>query len=420
MGPNPLIGVLYHWIGGLASASNFIPFKGIRKWAWEVYWLIQGVFSWIIAPSFMAWLLVPDVFAILHATSPHVLGMTWFWGVLWGFGGLTFGLTIRYLGIALGYAIALGLCTVFGTLMPPLFSGQLAQIASEHSGQVILFGLFVCVVGIVINAAAGVRKQGELSDEKKKETVLEFSFTKGLLVAVFSGIMSSCFAYGLASGKPIAAVTRAHLVQNGRLDLWQGLPVLIVVTLGGFTTNLIWCAFLILRNKRLGEFIGRIPALPMPARSLGAAAAPVPPATLISDAQTRQSTRRKRNTRNSKTSTSSAPTAATRASHSSATTSTQALPASSGTSSFFSTAWARPRWGSTISPAGPCTWPASSSSPPSGASPSKSGMAPRAARRSSSASVCSCSSSRPSSSATATTLKQELLLERTSSGPDYH
>ena len=286
MGPNPLIGVLYHWIGGLASASNFIPFKGIRKWAWEVYWLIQGVFSWIIAPSFMAWLLVPDVFAILHATSPHVLGMTWFWGVLWGFGGLTFGLTIRYLGIALGYAIALGLCTVFGTLMPPLFSGQLAQIASEHSGQVILFGLFVCVVGIVINAAAGVRKQGELSDEKKKETVLEFSFTKGLLVAVFSGIMSSCFAYGLASGKPIAAVTRAHLVQNGRLDLWQGLPVLIVVTLGGFTTNLIWCAFLILKNKRLGEYIGRMPALSMPARSLGAAAAPVPPATLISDAQT--------------------------------------------------------------------------------------------------------------------------------------
>ena len=267
MGPNPLIGVLYHWMGGLASASNFIPFKGIRKWAWEVYWLIQGIFSWIIAPSFMAGLLVPDVFAILRATSPHVLGMTWFWGVLWGFGGLTFGLTIRYLGIALGYAIALGLCTVFGTLMPPLFGGQLRQIASDRSGQVILFGLFICVIGIVINAVAGVRKQGELSEEKKKETVLEFSFTKGLLVAIFSGIMSSCFAYGLASGKSIAAVTRVHLVQNGRLDLWQGLPVLIVVTLGGFTTNLIWCAFLILKNKRLGEFIGRMPQPPMPARS---------------------------------------------------------------------------------------------------------------------------------------------------------
>ncbi len=286
MGPNPFIGVIYHWIGGLASASNFIPFKGIRRWAWEIYWLIQGIFSWLIAPTFFAVLLVPHLFPILAASSTRVLGVTWFWGLLWGIGGLTFGLTVRYLGIALGYAIALGLCTVFGTLMPPLFSGELGEIASDRSGQVILFGLFVCVVGIFINGLAGVRKQRELSDEEKKKTVEEFSFTKGILVAVFSGIMSSCFAYGLASGKPIALSTRDRLISGGHSDLWQNLPVLILVTLGGFTTNFIWCTFLILKNRRAGQFFGRMSAAdPLP-RSLGAAAAdPAAPAVLMDDAQ---------------------------------------------------------------------------------------------------------------------------------------
>ena len=223
MGPNPFIGVLYHWIGGLASASNFIPFKGIRRWAWEIYWLIQGIFSWLIAPTFFAALLVPDLFHILASGSTRVLGITWFWGLLWGIGGLTFGLTIRYLGIALGYAIALGLCTVFGTLMPPIFSGELGRIASDRSGQVILFGLFICVVGIVINGLAGVRKQRELSDEEKKKTVEEFSFGKGILVAVFSGIMSSCFAYGpgirQTSGAEHAAIvwSREDIRTYGRI-----------------------------------------------------------------------------------------------------------------------------------------------------------------------------------------------------------
>jgi L-rhamnose-H+ transport protein len=275
LGANPFIGVIYHWIGGLASASNFIPFKGIRRWAWEVIWLVQGIFSWLIAPSVMAALFVPGVFQILASTSVHTLGITFLWGLLWGFGGLTFGLSIRYLGIALGYAIALGLCTIFGTLMPPLFSGQLGVIASERSGQIILAGLGVCILGIVVNGIAGIRKERELTDAQKKQSVGEFSFVKGLLVAIFSGIMSACFAYGLSSGKPISEVTRTHLVQSGRLELWQSLPVLIVITLGGLVTNVIWSLILIVKNRRAAEFLGHIGGdLPlMPARSLGAAAA---------------------------------------------------------------------------------------------------------------------------------------------------
>ena len=119
MGPNPFIGVIYHWIGGFASATNFIPFRGIKRWSWEIYWLIQGFAAWIVAPLVLAGLLVPNLFGILRAAPPSSIHYALLWGALWGVGGLTFGLAIRYLGIALGYAIALGLCTAFNSRIGP-------------------------------------------------------------------------------------------------------------------------------------------------------------------------------------------------------------------------------------------------------------------------------------------------------------
>src|ERR1700749_2609181 len=140
VGPNPFIGVIYHWLGGLASASNFIPFRGIKRWSWEIYWIIQGVAAWIVAPMVLALLLVPHLFVILNVAPSASIYYACFWGVMWGVGGLTFGLSIRYLGIALGYAIALGFCTAFGTLMPPIFSGQIRSIFHQPGGRVILVG----------------------------------------------------------------------------------------------------------------------------------------------------------------------------------------------------------------------------------------------------------------------------------------
>jgi L-rhamnose-H+ transport protein len=191
VGPNPFIGVLYHWIGGLASASNFIPFRGIKRWSWEIYWIIQGIAAWIIAPMIMALLLVPHLFPILHAAPSASITYACVWGVLWGVGGLTFGLSIRYLGIALGYAIALGFCTAFGTLMPPIFSGQMSSILHETSGQVILAGVGVCMLAIAVSGLAGYSKEHEISSEDRAEAgERDFSFGKGLAVAIFAGIMS--------------------------------------------------------------------------------------------------------------------------------------------------------------------------------------------------------------------------------------
>jgi L-rhamnose-H+ transport protein len=256
---NPLLGVVYHWLGGLASASCYLPFRGIKRWSWETYWLVQGTCSWILAPILIASLLVPNVSGILHAAPASSVAYAYMWGCLWGIGGLTCGLAIRFLGFALGYPIVLGLCTVFGTLMPPIFSGTIGAILRENSGHIILLGLGVCVVGILFSGFAGRSKEEELSDSEKQETVKEFQYGKGLAVAILSGIMSACFAYGLAAGKPIGDIAKTELLSHGGSDIWQNLPVLIVVMLGGFTTNFVWCVILLIRNRSASQYVG-VPA----------------------------------------------------------------------------------------------------------------------------------------------------------------
>jgi L-rhamnose-H+ transport protein len=260
---NPLLGVLYHWLGGLAAASFYIPFRGVRKWSWETYWLVGGFFSWIIAPLVFASLLVPGFWQCIRETEGKSLGLAWFFGVMWGIGGLTFGLSMRYLGIALGVAVALGFCAAFGTLVPPIFAGEFGEIAGTGSGQITLLGILACLVGIGISGMAGMSKERELSAEEKSATIKEFNFTKGMLMATFAGVMSSCMAYGLAAGKPLAEATKTLLLEQGRSDLWQNLPVLVVVLSGGFTSNFIWCVFLNFSNRSGGEYIAASSGIPL-------------------------------------------------------------------------------------------------------------------------------------------------------------
>jgi len=251
MNPNPALGVFFHWLGGLASGSFYVPYKGVKHWAWETYWLAGGFFSWIIAPWILASLLTKDLFAVLGQAPASALFWAFFFGLLWGVGGLTFGLTMRYLGLSLGMAVVLGLCAAFGTLMPPIFRGQfMTQVVGTMSGRVILFGIFVCLAGITAAGLAGISKERVMSPEQQKAAIEEFDLRKGIVVAILSGVMSACFAYGLAAGDPIKALT----LQHGTAKLWQGLPVLIVVLVGGFLTNFIWCLILLSRNKTGYQF----------------------------------------------------------------------------------------------------------------------------------------------------------------------
>jgi len=257
---NPFLGVFYHWLGGLASGSFYVPYKGVKKWAWEVYWLVGGFFSWIICPWVLALLLTNDVVGVLRQQSATTLWWTFFFGAMWGFGGLTFGLTMRYLGMSLGMGVALGYCAAFGTLVPPMFPSffpkgavveTIRQIAATTPGQVTLAGVAICLLGIGIAALAGLTKEREMPEEEKKKAIAEFSFTKGILVATFSGIMSACFAFAITWGAPI----KESSIQAGTSAIWSGLPRYIVIMLGGFTTNFVWCVLLYLKNKTGYQFI---------------------------------------------------------------------------------------------------------------------------------------------------------------------
>jgi L-rhamnose-H+ transport protein len=226
----------------------------VKRWSWEIFWLTGGLFSWLFAPWFFASIQTHDLIGVMAQVPPRIVGLCVLFGVLWGFGGLTYGLTMRYLGLSLGMAVALGLCTVFGTLIPPLFQGDFAaKLLDTPSGRIILLGLIITLAGIVVVALAGARKDAALSTEQKAAVIAEFNFRKGVLVAIFSGIMSACFAFGLAAGEPIKALSAAA----GTGPLWTGLPTLCLVMFGGLLTNATWCSLLILRNRSAGEWLGR-------------------------------------------------------------------------------------------------------------------------------------------------------------------
>ena len=247
------LGVLLHAIGGFAAGSFYIPFKKVRNWAWESYWLAGGAFSWILAPWVVAILVVPGLFSVITKTPATTILWTYLFGVLWGIGGLTFGLSMRYLGMSLGYAIALGFCAAFGTIIPPIFKGEFGDLLAHTSGVVTLAGICICLVGIAICGWAGVSKEKEMPDEKKKETIKEFNFAKGLWVAIFAGVMSACMAFGIETGKPIADLAFGR----DSTSLWKNSPIFIFVLAGGFTTNFLWCAYLNIKNRTANDYLNR-------------------------------------------------------------------------------------------------------------------------------------------------------------------
>jgi len=244
-------GIFLHALGGFAAGSFYIPLKKVKSWNWESAWLVNGVFSWIIAPWVVGLLTVPHLKEILADAPGDCLLWCYLYGVLWGVGGLTFGLSMRYLGMSLGYAVALGLCAAFGTLIPPLYDGRLDELIGSVSGRTTLIGVLVCLAGIALCGFAGIRKERELPEGKTRESIEEFSLFKGYLVALFAGVMSACMAFGFRAGKPIAALA----VEKGVHPLWQQGAILVIILAGGFTTNFIYCVALNIRNRSGGNYL---------------------------------------------------------------------------------------------------------------------------------------------------------------------
>ncbi|MCK5824501.1 MAG: L-rhamnose/proton symporter RhaT [Ichthyobacteriaceae bacterium] len=245
-----LIGILLHSIGGFAAGSFYIPMNMVRKWSWESAWMILGIAAWIVTPITVAYITVPELLSILFDSVSSAHYWTFFWGAMWGIGGLTFGLAMRYLGISLGMTIALGFCTAFGTLIPPIFEGTFIALASTTGGQITLFGVLLSLVGIGITGRAGFLKEKDLDKEAQQETVKEFNLSKGMIVAVISGILSAGFAFGLTAGKPIAETALAY----GTEMIFQNNAVLVWVLWGGFVSNIVYVVFMLSKNKTYTDF----------------------------------------------------------------------------------------------------------------------------------------------------------------------
>jgi L-rhamnose-H+ transport protein len=303
-----ILGVIFHFIGGFASGSFYMPYKKVRGWSWESYWIVGGLFSWLIVPPLAAWLTIPNFSQIIAQSSSSTLFYTFLFGLLWGIGGLTYGLGVRYLGVALGSSIILGLCMVFGSLIPSIYyqffpqegKDTISIIAGSTWGLFVLAGLVVCVLGIVFCGKAGMMKEREMNgtapspspvkklvtepvaeeaavarigyrheayDEilqpeathaKKVSTGnIEYKFALGLTVAIISGVLSACFNFGLEAGKSMSDVANKIWVtaNPGQGEfLYRNNVIYVVLLWGGLTTNFIWCMILNARNKTFGDY----------------------------------------------------------------------------------------------------------------------------------------------------------------------
>ncbi len=256
-----VLGLIFHFIGGFASGSFYIPYKKIRDWSWESYWLAGGIFSWFIIPFIAAWITVPGFMDIILSASGKTILWTYVMGVLWGIGGLTFGLAMRYLGMSLGMAVALGFTSSFGALIPAiyrdLFTNETANTFSSMlgswGGRYVLLGIIVCLAGIAICGRAGTLKEKELTKEQKQVSIKEFNLRKGLIVAVISGILSACFNYGIEAGRAMSQAAE----EAGANPLFRNNVIFVVVLWGGLTTNLIWCVLLNIRNKSYKDYLNK-------------------------------------------------------------------------------------------------------------------------------------------------------------------
>ncbi len=246
---NTIIGLFIIALGSIGQSSSYVPITKVKTWAWESFWLVQGIFAWILFPYLGALLAVPQGHSMVEILSSGngAAYTALFFGALWGVGGLTFGLSMRYLGVALGQSIALGTCSAFGTLIPAIMLGT---DLFSGKGLVLLVGVSVAIAGIAVIGFAGSLRSKNMTEEQKKAAVKDFALGKGLLVALLAGVMSACFSLGLEAAEPI----KVAAINLGTQPLFAGLPAILMITTGGFITNAIYCLFQNVKNKTITDY----------------------------------------------------------------------------------------------------------------------------------------------------------------------
>jgi len=245
-----IIGLLIIAVGSMGQSSSYVPINKIKEWSWENFWLTQGIFAWLVFPLLGAFISnTPAELIEIYTIHPSATWQAIGYGVLWGVGGLTFGLSMRFLGIALGQSVALGTCAAFGTLIPAILTGT--DLFSPK-GLILLLAVAVALVGIALVGYAGSLRSKNMTEEERRKAIKDFALKKGLLIALLSGVMSACFSLGLSAGIPV----KEAAIAAGAKELFAQNPVTLLVTVGGFITNLVYCLYMNRKNKTGGE-IGR-------------------------------------------------------------------------------------------------------------------------------------------------------------------
>ena len=250
---NPLLGVLLHGVGAFFAATCYTPQKQVKRWSWQTYWLTQAAFCWFLLPIIGAMLTIPDLLNVLREAPRSAMLNSFLLGAAYGIGGTAFGISIRYIGFSLTYAIAVGLSSVLGTLIPPLVKGTLGVTLSKPGAGWIVAGIVVGALGIAGAGFAGRLKELDLTANQTKG---EFSLMTGLALSLLAGVLSAVYGFALEAGEPIADAASAH-----GAGVWRGNVVYIFSNTGAFLTTAVYCLWLHARHKTLGELV-ELPAGP--------------------------------------------------------------------------------------------------------------------------------------------------------------
>lgn len=248
---NPLMGTGFHSVGAMLAANCYAPQKFVRRWSWEVFWMVQAAWCWLLWPIIGAVLTIPDlpnVLADAVRECPMALVWSFLFSMAYGVGGIAFNLSIRYIGFALTYAVAVGLSAVLGTLVPPLVRGQLGTILSKTGSGWVLSGVAVGALGIGACGIAGWLKEKDLA--AKVSGTGEFNLLKGLGLSLVAGVLSAVYGFALAVAQPVADIAESYGAGH-----WKGNVIYLTANTGAFVTSMIYCLFLATKNRSFGDFV---------------------------------------------------------------------------------------------------------------------------------------------------------------------
>lgn len=236
--------------GAFTSGSFAIPFGKIREWKWETYWLIYSIGAYTIFPLTACLIFAPQFMDLYRSLPSDVVVKVFLSGIVYGIGNLSFGLSLRYLGLSLGYALSLGLMLAIGTLVPPLIDGRLSEMIGRSGGNLLIAGVIIACAGIALSGWAGFMKDKIISDSDKKKSVSEFSLLKGVLAALLVGVTGSAMSLGFEQGIPVSVAAE----KSGIDPLFVTMPVMILLLSGTLITTLVWCIWLGIRNRSLRDY----------------------------------------------------------------------------------------------------------------------------------------------------------------------